>query len=247
MPGSIISGRTMVALALSAVTVVTMSAPTTSAVLAHAQRSPVCQVGHQAARAGRGSMSNSRNSSMPSRCAKASAWNSLCAPLPIRPCTGTQGGQRGGHRRGGGRAQGGGQRQLAQNRAPGVHVAPADRRPSVGVGRAGVAGMAVDVPPRRRRHQLDHPSRMRGHGRACRTAASAGGPGWIARPCRRRAPRPGGAHAASTLRKVVGGLKRMVGFMAASRNSSGAPAQPWQCKSSKFLTVLVSCRSIWQA
>ena len=71
---------------LSAVTVVTMSAPrTASAVLAQASsfspgtlRRLRCSLAVAAA-----SMSNRRISSMPSRWWKASAWNSDCAPLPI--------------------------------------------------------------------------------------------------------------------------------------------------------------------
>ena len=86
MPGSIISGVTMVALVLSAVTVVTMSAPrTASAVLVQTRtvRPRPARLAASLALAA-GSVSNSCNASMPTRSRKASAWNSLCAPLPIK-------------------------------------------------------------------------------------------------------------------------------------------------------------------
>ena len=78
----------MTALRLSAVTVVTMSAP--RAASAALPQRITCRPGSAiAARfasslsVARGSVSNSRSSRMPSRPWKATAWNSLCAPLPI--------------------------------------------------------------------------------------------------------------------------------------------------------------------
>ncbi len=86
MPGSIICGVRIAACDLSAVTVVTMSAPATASATLVARRS--FNRG-QAARwrtslsVAAWSMSNTASSVMPSRVWKASAWNSLCAPLPI--------------------------------------------------------------------------------------------------------------------------------------------------------------------
>ena len=86
IPGASMSGVMMVALRLSAVTVVTMSAPcSASAVLVQTTafkpgtaRRWRCNFAVAA-----GSVSNRRSVVMPSRWWKASAWNSLCAPLPI--------------------------------------------------------------------------------------------------------------------------------------------------------------------
>ena len=86
MPGSIICGVRIAACDLSAVTVVTMSAPATASATLVARRS--FNRG-QAARwrtslsVAASSMSNTASSVMPSSVWKASAWNSLCAPLPI--------------------------------------------------------------------------------------------------------------------------------------------------------------------
>ena len=85
MPGASMPGVRMVALVLSAVTVVTISAPrTASAVLLQTTvRRPVpCRLACSLAVAA-GSVSNSRSVVTPSRWWKASAWNSLWAPLPI--------------------------------------------------------------------------------------------------------------------------------------------------------------------
>ena len=87
MPGSSIAGLRTVALRLSAVTVVTMSAPrTASSVLLQAcnRRFGTPRRLRMSLAVAAGSVSKSRSVSMPSRWWKASAWNSLCAPLPMR-------------------------------------------------------------------------------------------------------------------------------------------------------------------
>jgi hypothetical protein len=88
-----------------------------------------------------GSVSNSADFLMPSRWWKASAWNSLCAPLPIsamRAAVGPGQGARG-HGRHGGRAQRGGQRQFAdQKGAPGGHVGQHAKRHHGGQANAAV-------------------------------------------------------------------------------------------------------------
>ena len=85
MPGSSIAGVRTVARALSAVAVVTMSAPrTASAVLAHTRTRSPCPTRLAASLAlAAGSVSKRRSSRMPTRSRNAIAWNSLCAPLPI--------------------------------------------------------------------------------------------------------------------------------------------------------------------
>ena len=85
MPGSTMLGVMMVALALSAVTVVTISAPrTASATLVHTRTvtGRSLRLASNLRVASR-SVSKRRSSVMPSRWWKARAWNSLCAPLPI--------------------------------------------------------------------------------------------------------------------------------------------------------------------
>ena len=86
MPGATISGVMIAALALSAVSVVTIWAPRTASVVLAQIRTvrpwPSKLVANLAVAAV--SRSNSRNSVMPTRSRKVSAWNSLCAPLPIK-------------------------------------------------------------------------------------------------------------------------------------------------------------------
>ena len=83
------SGVMMVALVLLAVTVVTMSAPLTASrvVLHTVSFKPASLMLFTSFAVAAGSVSNRRISSMPTRCLKAMAWNSLCAPLPIRAIT----------------------------------------------------------------------------------------------------------------------------------------------------------------
>ncbi len=82
----------MVALHLSAVTVVTMSAPATAAAV-EAQRTTRRPGSRSRARlrsslsVAPASVSNSRTSRTPSMSWKASVWNSLCAPLPMSAMT----------------------------------------------------------------------------------------------------------------------------------------------------------------
>ena len=86
MPGSTMSGVMMVARLLSAVTVVTMSAPRTACAVEVAR---ITRMAGVAARlrtslsVASASTSKTRISLMPASVWKASAWNSLCAPLPI--------------------------------------------------------------------------------------------------------------------------------------------------------------------
>ncbi len=89
MPGSIISGVTMVARCLSAVMVVTISAPrTASATLLQTMisRPWPCRLCCSLAVAC-SSTSYTRNVRMPTPSRKARAWNSDCAPLPISAIT----------------------------------------------------------------------------------------------------------------------------------------------------------------
>ena len=93
VPGATMSGVRITALRLSAVTVVITSAPrVASAAEAQISSSRSCNSGWLRRLAtslalAAGSTSNRRRLRMPSSWWKAIAWNSLCAPLPIRAIT----------------------------------------------------------------------------------------------------------------------------------------------------------------
>ena len=164
MPGSIIAGMRMVALVLSAVTVVTMSAPrTASAVLARRlQAGPGRRGWRRAWRWPRRRCRTGAARAMPSSARKASDWNSLCAPLPISAISGCRACE--------------GRAASADVAAVRIAVAASFRESSTEAGRdvgqhaeghhrrqtgARVLRMAVDVLEGERRgvgdrHQLDH-------------------------------------------------------------------------------------------